>query len=222
MPTTHSLRLEADFNRKKTSIFADKIGKRIAEKFVTIVDDATTSHSRGALNIDDEANPTASTVLVENGVLTSYMHDRISAAHYKVIPTGNGRRQNFRFAPIPRMRNTYMLPGPHSHEEIIRSVKKGIYAEDFTNGQVQIGAGDFTFYVKSGYLIENGKLTRPIKDVNIIGNGPEVLAKINMVGNDLSISESTWTCGKDGQGAPVSHGLPTCKVSSINVGGVRA
>lgn len=214
--------LEADFNRKGTSIFADKIGKPIAQKFVTIVDDATMSHNRGALNIDDEANPTANTVLVENGVLRTYMHDRISAAHYKVAPTGNGRRQNFRFAPIPRMRNTYMLPGPHSREEIIRSVKKGIYAEDFTNGQVQIGAGDFTFYVKSGYLIEDGKLTRPIKDVNIIGNGPEVLAKVCMVGNDLGISESTWTCGKDGQGVPVAQGLPTCKVSSITVGGVKA
>lgn len=214
--------LEADFNRKGTSIFADKIGKPIAEKFVTIVDDATLANSRGALNVDDEGNPTQNTVLVENGILRSYMHDRISAAHYKLVPTGNGRRQNFRFAPIPRMRATYMLPGPHTPEEIIRSVKKGIYAEDFTNGQVQIGAGDFTFYVKSGYLIEDGKLTRPIKDINIIGNGPEVLRKVTMVGNDLGMSESTWTCGKDGQGVPVSQGIPSCKVSSITVGGVRA
>jgi len=214
--------LEADFNRKKTSIFADKIGKPIAEKFVTIVDDATMSHSRGALNIDDEANATQKTVLVENGKLVSYMHDRISAAHYKVAPMGNGRRQNFRFAPIPRMRNTYMLNGPHGRDEIIRSVKKGIYAEDFTNGEVQIGAGDFTFYVKSGFLIENGRITRPIKDVNIIGNGPDVLRKVVMVANDLEISESTWTCGKNGQGVPATQGLPTVKVSSITVGGVRS
>jgi TldD protein len=151
-----------------------------------------------------------------------YLHDRISAAHYKVKPTGNGRRESFRHAPIPRMRSTYMLPGPHEREEILASVKKGIYAETFTNGQVSIGAGDFTFYVKSGYLIENGRLTQPIKDVNIIGTGPDVLSKIVMVGKDLKIDQGTWTCGKGGQGAPVSQGLPTTKVSSISVGGVRA
>lgn len=214
--------LEADFNRQKTSIFADKIGKKVAEPFVTVVDDATMPHFRGSLNVDDEGNPTQKTVLVDAGILRSYMHDRISANFYKVPPTGNGRRQSYRFVPIPRMRNTYMMPGPHTQEEIIASVRKGLYAEDFTNGEVMIGAGDFTFYVKSGYLIENGKLTRPVKDVNIIGNGPEVLSRVVMVGNDLKISESTWTCGKNGQGAPVSQGLPTVKVSSVTVGGVKS
>ena len=213
--------LEADFNRKRTSVFADQLGQAVAAPFVSIVDDATLPHARGSLNVDDEANPTQCTPLVEKGRLAGYLHDRISAAFYKVAPTGNGRRQSYRFAPLPRMRSTYMLPGPHDPEEILRSVKKGIYAEDFTNGEVQIGAGDFTFYVKSGFLIEEGRLTRPIKDVNIIGNGPEVLRNITMVGHDLELSEATWTCGKDGQGVPVSQGLPTCKVSSLTVGGVN-
>ncbi len=214
--------LEADFNRKKISIFSDKIGKTVAEKFVTVVDDGTVKNWRGTINVDDEGTPSQRTVLVENGVLVGYLHDRISAAHYKVAPTGNGRRQSFKHPPIPRMRNTFMEPGPHSKDEIIKSVKKGIYAEEFTNGQVQIGAGDFTFYVKSGFLIENGRLTRPIKDVNIIGNGPEVLRRVTMVGKDLELSESTWTCGKNGQGVPASQGLPTVKVSAITVGGVQA
>lgn len=214
--------LEADFNRKQVSIFSDKVGQKVAEPFVTIVDDATLPHARGSLNVDDEGNATENTVLVDKGKLVGYLHDRISAAHYKVKPTGNGRRESFRHAPIPRMRSTYMLPGPHEREEILASVKKGIYAETFTNGQVSIGAGDFTFYVKSGYLIENGRLTQPIKDVNIIGTGPDVLSKIVMVGKDLKIDQGTWTCGKSGQGAPVSQGLPTTKVSSISVGGVRA
>lgn len=212
--------MEADFNRKKISIFADKVGKPVAESFVNIVDDGTNPHLRGSLNVDDEGNDTEKTFLVENGVLKGYLHDRISAAHYGVKPTGNGRRQSFRYAPMPRMRNTYMLPGPHKPEEIIASVKKGLYAESFTNGQVLIGAGDFTFYVKTGFLIEDGKLTRPIKDVNIIGNGPDVLSKIVMVGDDLKIHEGGGTCGKNGQGVPVSMGLPTVKVSAITVGGV--
>ncbi|MBD3385579.1 twin-arginine translocation signal domain-containing protein [candidate division KSB1 bacterium] len=214
--------MEADFNRKKVSIFSDKINKPVAEKFVSIVDNGTNAHIRGSLNIDDEANPTEETYLVENGILKSYLHDRISAQHYKVKPTGNGRRQSFRYAPLPRMCNTYMLPGPHSKEEIIKSVKKGLYAEDFTNGEVYIGAGDFTFYVKSGYLIENGEITKPVKDVNIIGNGPEVLQKIVMVADDLKMAEGGWTCGKNGQGVPVSQGLPTVKVSAITVGGLNA
>lgn len=212
--------MEADFNRKKISTFADKMGKSIAEKFVNIVDDGTIPGLRGTINVDDEANDSQKTVLVENGVLSSYMHDRISAQYYKVKPTGNGRRDTFRNSPIPRMRNTYMPAGPHDPEEIIRSVKKGIYTEEFTNGEVNIGAGDFTFYVKTGYLIEDGKKTRPIKDVNVIGNGPEVLRRITMVGNDLKFDEGFWTCGKDGQGAPNQMGLPTVKVSAITVGGV--
>jgi TldD protein len=213
--------MEADFNRKKISTFADKMGKQVAEKFVNIVDDGTIPNLRGSINFDDEGNDTQKTVLVENGILNSYMHDRISAQYYNVKPTGNGRRQTFRFNPIPRMRNTYMPAGPHDPEEILRSVKKGIYTEEFSNGQVSIGAGDFTFYVKTGYLIEDGKKTRPIKDVNVIGNGPEVLRRITMVGNDLKFDDGFWTCGKDGQGAPNQMGLPTVKVSAITVGGVN-
>ena len=214
--------MEADFNRKEVSIFSDKIGKKIAEPFVTIVDSGTNANIRGSVNVDDEGNDSQETVLVENGVLKSYLHDRLSAQHYKVEPTGSGRRQDFRHAPMPRMRNTYMLDGPHSKEEIVASVKKGIFAETFSNGQVFIGAGDFTFYVKTGYLIENGKLTKPIKDINIIGNGPDVLRKIVMVGDDLQMAEGGWTCGKNGQGVPVSQGLPTVKVSGITVGGVTS
>lgn len=211
--------MEADFNRKNTSIFSDKIGKQVAKPFVSIVDEGTQEGARGAINVDDEGNAVGKTMLVQNGTLTSYLHDSISAKHYGVKPTGNGRRQGYEFAPMPRMRSTYMLPGPHKQAEMIASVKKGIYCEQFTNGQVNIGAGDFTFYVKNGYLIEDGKLTKPIKDVNIIGNGPKVLELIDMVGDDLKIDEGGWTCGKDGQSVPVSQGLPTVRVSSITVGG---
>lgn len=211
--------IEADFNRRGESIFSDKIGKKVAEPFVTIIDDGTIPHMRGSINMDDEGNASQKTVLVENGTFVSYLHDRISAHHYNVQPTGSGRRESFRHMPLPRMRNTYMLNGPHQKHEIIESVDYGIYAETFTGGQVKIGPGDFTFFIKQGYLIENGKLTRPIKDVNIIGNGPQVLSDIVMVGNDLSMSEAGWTCGKSGQGVPASMGQPTVKVSSITVGG---
>ena len=211
--------MEADFNRKEISIFSDKIGRKVAEDFVTIIDDGTIPQLRGSINVDDEGNDSRKTVLVENGILTSYIHDRISARHYGLEPTGNGRRQSFRHEPVPRMRTTYMLNGPHTEEEIIASVKKGIYAQEFTNGQVMIGAGDFTFYVSSGYLIEDGKLTSPIKDINIIGNGPDVLSKITMVADNFKLDDGTWTCGKAGQGVPVSMGLPSAKVSSITVGG---
>jgi len=212
--------MEADFNRKGESLFADKIGKKIAEDFVTIVDDGTLPNMRGTINVDDEGNDSHKTVLVENGILKSYMHDHISSKHYEVEPTGNGRRQSFRHVPIPRMTNTYMLKGPHTKEEIIGSVKKGLYAEAFTNGEVNIGPGDFTFYLKSGYLIEDGKITRPVKDVNIIGNGPQVLKDFVMVGDDPQIGEGGGTCGKNGQRAPVTDGMPTTKVSKITVGGV--
>jgi TldD protein len=211
--------MEADFNRKNVSIFSDKIGKAVANKFVSIVDEGTQDNARGAINVDDEGNAVGKTMLVENGTLTSYLHDSISAKHYGVKPTGNGRRQGYEFAPMPRMRSTYMLPGPHKHDEIVASVKKGIYCDYFSNGQVNIGAGDFTFYVKNGFLIEDGKLTKPIKDVNIIGNGPKVLELIDMVADDLKIDEGGWTCGKDGQSVPVSQGLPTVRVSAITVGG---
>jgi TldD protein len=212
--------MEADFNRKGVSIYSEMVGKQIAEPFVSIVDDGTIPAARGSINVDDEGNESQRTVLVENGVLRTYMHDRISAQHYAVEPTGNGRRQSFRNMPLPRMRNTYMLDGPHDPQEIIRSVKRGIFAESFTNGQVQIGAGDFTFYIKNGRLIEDGKLTRPIKDANLIGNGPQVLRDVIMVGNDMEIDEGGWTCGKDGQSVPVSLGMPTVKVKAITVGGV--
>jgi TldD protein len=211
--------MEADFNRKGTSIYADKLGKPVARPFVQIVDDATLQGARGSINVDDEGNDAGRTVLVENGVLTSYLHDAISARHYGVAPTGNGRRESYRHPPIPRMRATYMLNGPHHPEEIIASVKRGLYCQNFSNGQVNIGGGDFTFYVKNGFLIEDGKLTRPVKDVNVIGNGPRALEQVDMVGDDLAIDEGGWTCGKDGQSVPVSQGLPTVRVSSLTVGG---
>lgn len=212
--------MEADFNRKNKSIFSDKIGKKVAEDFVTIVDNGTNKNVRGTINIDDEGNDSQETYLVRNGILESYMHDKISAKFYGVEPTGSGRRQSFRFAPLPRMRNTYMTNGPHSVEEIVGSIKKGIYVEQFTNGQVNIGAGDYTFYVKAGNIIENGKITKPIKDINLIGNGPDSLSKVTMVADDMKMAEGGWTCGKGGQGVPVSMGLPTILVSSITVGGV--
>jgi TldD protein len=214
--------MEADFNRKGTSIYAEMIGKKVAPDFVTIVDDGTQEHERGALNVDDEGNPCGRTVLVENGVLKSYLHDRISAKHYGVEATGSGRRESFRHAIMPRMRCTYMEAGPHSRDEIIASVDKGIIAETFTNGQVQIGAGDYTFYIKNGWLIENGKVTAPIKDCNIIGNGPESLRQVTMAANDLKLDTGGWTCGKDGQSVPVSQGLPTVLVSKMTVGGENA
>ena len=209
---------EADFIRKKTSIFSDKMGRKICDGNINIVDDATLPANRGALNYDDEGVPGQKTYLVREGILNSFLHDRISAKHYGTAPTGNGRRESFRFMPIPRMRATYMESGNCTEEDIIRSVKHGIYANDFSNGQVQIGAGDFTFYVKSGYLIENGRLTQPIKDINIIGNGPQTLKEITMVGNNNIIDNSTWTCGK-GQYCSVSCGMPTVLVKSLTVGG---
>ena len=214
--------MEADFNRKGTSIYADMLGKSIAPKEVTICDNATIPGARGSINIDDEGSPTENTVLVRDGVLESYLHDQISARHYGVKPTGSGRRESFRHSVLPRMRSTYMESGPHDPNEIIQSVKRGIYCESFQNGQVQIGAGDFAFYVRHGYLIEDGKLTLPVKDVNLIGNGPKVLETIEMVGNDLTIDEGGWTCGKDGQSVPVSQGMPTIKVGRLSVGGGRS
>ncbi len=214
--------MEADFNRKNVSIYSDKIGKPVAKPFVNIVDDGTIDFARGAINVDDEGNVAGKTVLVENGTLATYLHDTISAKHYKVTPTGSGRRESYKFAPMPRMRATYMLNGPHKKDEIIASVKKGIFCSNFSNGQVKIGAGDFTFYVKNGYLIEDGKLTTPIKDVNIIGNGPRVLENIDMVADDLAIDEGGWTCGKDGQSVPVSQGMPTVRVSALTVGGRKS
>jgi len=212
---------EADFNRKEISIFSDKYGKQVCDKNINIVDDGTLPDNRGTINFDDEGIESQKTYLVREGILSSYIHDRISAEYYKVAPTGNGRRESFRCAPIPRMRVTYMENGNIPENDIIASVKNGIYVDNFSNGQVQIGAGDFTFFVKSGYLIENGKLTQPVKDINIIGNGPKALADITMVGNNLKIDHSTWTCGKDGQGVPVSQGLPSVLVKKLTVGGIN-
>lgn len=209
---------EADFNRKGQSIFCDKMGRRICPKGITIVDDATLHGNRGALNFDDEGVPGQRTVMVEDGVLASYLHDRISARFYAVTPTGNGRRESFRYEPLPRMRATYMEAGDAKPSDIIASVKKGIYVDEFQNGQVKIGEGDFTFYVNSGRLIEDGRLTMPIKDINIIGNGPRALADIRAVGDDLVIDPVAWTCGK-GQNAPVSCGIPTVLVGNLTVGG---
>lgn len=209
---------EADFNRKGQSIFSDKLGKQVCPKGVNVVDDGTVAFNRGSGNYDDEGVPAQKTYMVRDGVLESYLHDRISAAWYGVDSTGNGRRENFRYNPIPRMRATYMESGDANPTDIIASVNSGIYVDEFSNGQVKIGEGDFTFFVKSGYLIENGRLTMPVKDINIIGNGPEALADIVAVGNDLKIDNGTWTCGKE-QSVPVSCGMPTVMVSSLTVGG---
>jgi TldD protein len=212
---------EADFNRKNISIFSDKLGKKVCDTHISVVDDGTIPFNRGAVNIDDEGVEGQKTYLVRNGVLSSYLHDRISARHYGVSPTGNGRRQSFRFAPIPRMRATYMENGQNIEQDLISTVTKGVFVNTFTNGQVQIGAGDFTFFVKAGYLIENGKLTQPIKDINIIGNGPKALADILMVANNYDMDNGTWTCGKDGQSCPVTCGMPSVLVSKLTVGGTN-
>ncbi|GAB6393882.1 MAG: metallopeptidase TldD-related protein [Bacteroidales bacterium] len=210
---------EADFNRKNISIFSDQLNKKVCNEHINVVDDGTIPFNRGSVNIDDEGTEGQKTYIVKEGILTSYLHDRISAGHYGIPSTGNGRRESFRMMPIPRMRATYMEAGNATEEDIIANVKNGIYASTFTNGQVQIGAGDFTFFVKNGYLIENGKLTQPIKDVNIIGNGPKALADITMVGNNYAMDNGTWTCGKDGQSCPVTCGMPSALVSKLTVGG---
>jgi len=209
---------EADFIRTGDSIFTGQLGKQICNPSISIVDDGTLPNDAGMLRFDDEGIPGQRTVLVENGRLNSFLYDRISAKHFGVEPTGNGRRESFRCTPIPRMRSTYMLPGEAKEEDIIRSVKRGIYAQSFTNGQVQIGAGDFTFFMKTGYLIEDGKLTRPLRDLNIIGNGPEALRRISMVGDNRRIDHSASMCGKEGQKVAVSQGLPTVLIDKLIVG----
>ena len=209
---------EADFNRKGQSIFSDKMGQQVCPKGVNVVDDGTVAFNRGSGNYDDEGVPAQKTYMIRDGVLESYLHDRISASWYGVEPTGNGRRENFRYNPIPRMRATYMESGEADPKSIIADVQEGVYVDEFSNGQVKIGEGDFTFFVKSGFLIENGRLTTPVKDINIIGNGPQALADIVAVGNDLKIDNGTWTCGKE-QSVPVSCGMPTVLVSNLVVGG---
>ena len=210
---------EADFNRKGQSIFCDKMGKRICPGGINILDDGTIPRNRGSIRYDDEGVPGQKTYMVEDGVLTSYLHDRISASFYGVAPTGNGRRESFRYNPIPRMRATYMESGSDGTlQDLIASVRKGIYVDKFANGEVRIGEGDFTFYVNRGYLIENGRLTMPVKDINIIGNGPRALADIAAVAGDLQIDDGTWTCGKE-QSVAVSCGIPSVLINNLTVGG---
>ncbi len=213
--------LEADFNRKGTSNYSGQIGNEVASNLCTVIDDATLLQSRGSINIDDEGNEPRSSVLIEKGKLVGYMHDRHSAAHFKLAPSGNGRRESFTCAPMPRMTNTILMAGPHDPEEIVRSVKRGVYAKKFGGGQVDIANGDFVFSLTEGYLIEDGKLTAPLKGVNLIGNGPDVLRKVSMLGNDVEVSDGIWTCGKDGQSVPVGVGCPTIKISAITVGGTK-
>lgn len=214
--------MEADFNRKNISTFSTMIGKKVAEPFVTIVDDGTLPNLLGSINVDDEGTPGQKTVLVDKGILTSYLHDKISAKFYGVKPTGNGRRQSYQYYPIPRMRNTYMEAGPATPAEVIKAAGNGIYVQDVSNGQVKIGEGDFAFYVSQGRMIENGKLGAPIKDINIMGNGPKMLANTIMVANDFELHRGgTGACGKDGQAAPVGFGQPTCLIKSLTVGGTR-
>ena len=214
--------MEADFNRKKISTYCTMIGKKVAEPFVTIVDDGTIPNLLGSINVDDEGTPGQKTVLVDKGILTSYLHDRISADAYKVSPTGNGRRQSYQHYPIPRMRNTYLEAGPATPEDVVKAAGRGIYVEDVSNGQVKIGEGDFAFFVSQGRMIENGKLGAPIKDVNIMGNGPKMLANTTMVANDFELHQGgTGACGKGGQAAPCGFGQPTCLVKSLTVGGTR-
>lgn len=213
--------LEADFNRKKTSNYTDKIGEVVASPLCTVVDDASLVQGRGSINVDDEGQVPGKTLLIENGVLQGYLHDRLSSRHFKVPPSGNGRRENFTCHPMPRMTNTLLLAGPHDPEEIVRSVKRGIYAKTFGGGQVDISNGDFVFSLTESYLIEDGRLTSPLKGVNLIGNGPETLREVTMLGNDVQVSDGIWTCGKDGQSVPVGVGCPTTKISRITVGGTR-
>ncbi|UCF79879.1 MAG: TldD/PmbA family protein [Candidatus Eiseniibacteriota bacterium] len=214
--------MEADFNRKKMSTYSTMIGKKVAEPFVTIIDDGTIPGQLGSINVDDEGTPSERTVLVQDGILTSYMHDNISAKHYNVASTGNGRRESYQHFVQPRMRNTYMLPGPATPDDVIRSVDRGIYVQDVSNGEVRIGEGDFAFYVSQGRMIENGKLGAPIKDINIMGNGPKMLQNVIMVANDMELAKSgAGSCGKGGQSIPASFGQPTILVKSMTVGGVK-
>jgi TldD protein len=211
--------LEGDFNRKGTSAFSGKLGQRVADESITVVDDGTLHNRRGSLNIDDEGTPTACTVLIEKGILKNYMQDKLNAKLMGMTPTGNGRRESYASMPLPRMTNTYMLAGKHAPEEIIASVKKGIYAVNFGGGQVDITSGKFVFSASEAYLIEDGKVTSPIKGATLIGNGPDVLTKVSMIGNDLKLDEGVGTCGKEGQSVPVGVGQPTLKIESMTVGG---
>ena len=214
--------LEGDFNRKKTSAFAGLLGQRIAAKGVTVVDDGTLPDRRGSLTIDDEGTPTQCTTLIEDGVLVGFIQDRQNARLMGMKPTGNGRRQSFAHNPMPRMTNTYMMSGKLAPGEIIASVKKGLYAVNFGGGQVDITSGKFVFSAAEAYLIEDGKLGPAVKGATLIGNGPDVLTKVSMVGNDMQLDPGIGTCGKEGQGVPVGVGQPTLKIDGLTVGGTAA
>jgi TldD protein len=211
--------LEGDFNRKGSSTFSGRVGQRVAAKGVTVIDDGTIADRRGSLNIDDEGNTTQRTVLIEDGILKGYLQDSLNARLMGVAPTGNGRRESFAHLPIPRMTNTMMLAGEHDPQEIIKSVKKGIYAANFGGGQVDITSGKFVFSMSEAYLIEDGKVTRPIKGATLIGNGPDAMTRVSMIGNDLKLDPGVGTCGKDGQSVPVGVGQPTLRIDGLTVGG---
>jgi TldD protein len=211
--------LEADFNRKKTSAFAGLIGKRVASEKCTVVDNGTMPSRRGSLNVDDEGSPTQNTILIEKGILKGYLSDKLSAKLMGIHDTGNGRRESYEHIPMPRMTNTYMLSGEESPQDIVRSVKRGVFAANFGGGQVDITNGKFVFSASEAYMIEDGQITAPLKNCTLIGNGPDVLTRVSMVGNDLALDEGVGTCGKDGQSVPVGVGIPTIKVDWITVGG---
>ena len=211
--------LEGDFNRKGSSAFAGRIGERVASEQCTVVDDGTLANRRGSLNLDDEGTPTQCTTLIENGILRGYIQDKLNARLMGVAPTGNGRRESYAHLPMPRMTNTYMLAGKYAPEEIIASVEKGLYAVNFGGGQVDITSGKFVFSASEAYLIENGKITRPVKGATLIGNGPDVLTRVSMVGNDMQLDSGVGTCGKEGQSVPVGVGQPTLRIDVLTVGG---
>ena len=214
--------LEGDFNRKGTSAFAGRVGQKVASELCTVVDDGTLPGRRGSLNIDDEGTPSQCTVLIEKGVLKGYMQDKMNARLMGVAPTGNGRRESYAHLPMPRMTNTYMLAGESDPQDIIRSVDKGLYAVNFGGGQVDITSGKFVFSASEAYLIENGKVTCPVKGATLVGNGPDVLTRVSMVGNDLQLDRGVGTCGKEGQSVPVGVGQPTLRVDGLTVGGTSA
>jgi TldD protein len=214
--------LEGDFNRKGTSTYAGRMGEQVASSLCTIVDDGTLDGRRGSLNVDDEGCATQCTTLIENGRLVGYMQDSLNARLMGVAPTGNGRRESFAHLPMPRMTNTYMRAGGSDPEEIIRSVKRGLYAPNFGGGQVDITSGKFVFSASEAYLIEDGRITAPVKGATLIGNGPETMNRVSMVGNDLKLDGGVGICGKDGQSVPVGVGQPTLKIDSMTVGGTRA
>jgi TldD protein len=211
--------LEADFNRKKVSAFSGRIGQQVASPLCTVVDDGTIGSRRGSLNVDDEGNPTQRNVLIENGVLRGYLQDQLSSRIMGAQSTGSGRRESYEHIPMPRMTNTFMLPGESEPEEIIRSVPKGLYCANFGGGQVDITSGNFVFSASESYLIEDGKLTRPVRNATLIGNGPEAMKYVSMVGNDLKLDEGIGVCGKEGQSVPVGVGIPTIRIDRMTVGG---